>query len=72
MKEMRKFYHQAHRVDDRVIDTNKKIKKLDLGNWISNGKYYMIRCPRCLRENYAMNVAHGECAWCGHKGSVKE
>lgn len=24
----------------------------------------LIRCPRCGRENYALNVASGKCTWC--------
>ncbi len=29
------------------------------------GKPFVVRCPKCGRENYAMAVASGECAWCG-------
>lgn len=25
----------------------------------------LIRCPECLRENYAPNVTSGFCSWCG-------
>jgi hypothetical protein len=31
----------------------------------SNGKIYLVRCPVCKTENYAMNVATGICTWCG-------
>jgi ribosomal protein L37E len=31
----------------------------------SEGKPYVVRCPACKRENYAMAVATGVCAWCG-------
>jgi ribosomal protein L37E len=27
---------------------------------------YMVRCPKCNKENYALNVASGECTWCGY------
>lgn len=27
---------------------------------------YMERCPSCLAENYAPNVASGICTWCGY------
>lgn len=34
-----------------------------------NGKLYLIRCFACDpergRENYAIAVADGKCAWCG-------
>lgn len=35
-----------------------------------NGKLYLIRCPECKRENYAMNVSSGICAWCGFDGNA--
>ena len=25
----------------------------------------LIRCPKCHKENYALNVASGICTWCG-------
>ena len=28
-------------------------------------KFYMVRCPVCNRENYALAVSSGQCAWCG-------
>ncbi len=31
-----------------------------------NGKVYLVRCPKCERENYAPAVASGVCVWCGH------
>lgn len=31
----------------------------------SNGKTYLQRCPKCDKENYAMNVSSGICTWCG-------
>jgi hypothetical protein len=38
-----------------------------------NGKLFLVRCFACGehgRENYAMVVAKGECAWCGWKEEV--
>ena len=29
------------------------------------GDLYLVRCPKCLTENYHSNVATGMCAWCG-------
>jgi len=40
-------------------------KKLMDGNFRENGKTYCIRCQKCGRENYAMNVTTGICTWCG-------
>lgn len=32
----------------------------------SNGTLFLVRCPICHLENYAMCVAEGICAWCGY------
>lgn len=29
------------------------------------GRFGLIRCPHCNRENYAMSVIDGVCCWCG-------
>ena len=26
----------------------------------------LLRCPKCGRENWAMNVSAGFCTWCGY------
>ena len=32
-----------------------------------NEKILMLtRCPKCGKENYALNVAKGICTWCGY------
>lgn len=36
-----------------------------------DGKVFMIRCFECGRENYALAVASGKCAWCGHDANEK-
>lgn len=28
------------------------------------GRAFLVRCPECDSENYAMNVASGICTWC--------
>jgi len=28
---------------------------------------FMVRCFECERENWAMAVVSGQCAWCGYK-----
>jgi len=37
-----------------------------------NQKLYMVRCPKCGKENYAPAVASGTCAWCGYDVNKKE
>lgn len=42
-------------------------------NFVSaNGKLYLVRCPRCDRENWAMYVSSGQCAWCGWKAEAPD
>ena len=31
-----------------------------------NGEFALIRCPKCHKENYALNVMSGICTWCGY------
>ena len=34
-------------------------------NFLSEeGKLFLVRCMQCNRENYALMVASGCCAWC--------
>lgn len=37
-----------------------------------DGKIGMIRCFECGKENYAMSVASGICAWCGHDANTED
>lgn len=37
-----------------------------------SGKICMIRCFSCGRENYALAVATGCCAFCGHDANAEE
>lgn len=37
-----------------------------------DGKPFVVRCPQCLRENWAMAVASGQCCWCGWKEEITE
>jgi len=30
-----------------------------------DGRFHIMRCPRCHLENYAMTISEGSCAWCG-------
>lgn len=34
-------------------------------NFRSDGKPFVVRCPRCHLENWGPAVASGMCAWCG-------
>jgi len=38
----------------------------------TKSKIFMVRCPRCTRENYAPNVASGQCTWCRYKAKEKD
>lgn len=37
-----------------------------------DGKLYLVRCPKCGRENYLPAVASGKCACCGYKAQEKD
>ena len=37
-----------------------------------NGNFFMVRCPKCEKENYALNVASGICTWCGYEATEKD
>ena len=37
------------------------------GFYSEEGEAYLVKCPKCKKENYAMNVPTGTCTWCGHK-----
>ena len=34
------------------------------------GRIGLIKCPKCLRENYAVAVADGICAFCGFNANT--
>ena len=34
-------------------------------NFRDGENVFLVRCPKCRRENYKSSVASGECAWCG-------
>lgn len=36
------------------------------------GNPFMVRCPVCAKENYAMSVASGQCCWCGYTEPKKK
>lgn len=35
-------------------------------NFTSDDMFYMVRCPKCGKENHGFFVALGKCAWCGN------
>ena len=39
------------------------------GVWIEDGEVFLVRCPKCGRENYALNVTLGICTWCGYNAN---
>lgn len=46
----------------KAVKAERKMGK----NFEVNGKTYLVRCPKCEKENYAMAVSSGICAWCGY------
>jgi ribosomal protein L37E len=45
----------------QMAEAEKELEK----NFIHNGKVYLVRCPKCKRENWSGAVSSGVCAWCG-------
>lgn len=44
-----------------------EVKKMNgFGYKTKEGKICMVRCFSCGKENYAMTVSSGICAWCGY------
>lgn len=42
-------------------------------NFASDDMFYMVRCPKCGKENHGFFVAEGRCAWCGNdEATVKQ
>lgn len=37
-----------------------------------DGGLFMERCPKCGKENWALAVASGQCAWCGYEAKEKD
>jgi ribosomal protein L37E len=44
------------------------MKELGNSNFYDNGQLFLVRCPKCGRENYASSVATGCCSFCGLNG----
>lgn len=38
----------------------------------SGGRKFLVRCPRCSRENWTCAVASGVCCWCGYDANRVE
>lgn len=49
-----------------------KAEKILDQNFEADGKTYLVRCPKCKRENYALAVSSGICAWCGFDANKKK
>lgn len=41
-------------------------------NFEADGKKYLVKCPKCYKENYAPAVSSGICAWCGYDANKGE
>ena len=53
-------------------EINVIINDVYIGFRDKDGKLFLQRCPECGKENYAMWVASGQCAWCGWSELLKE
>ncbi len=58
-------------IEPLVYKAVKAEKKLE-ENFEANGKTYLVRCPKCKRENYAMLVSSGICTWCGYDANEEK
>lgn len=38
-------------------------------SFFEDGKWFLVRCHVCQKENWAMAVASGECSWCGYNAN---
>ena len=52
----------------KAVEAEKKLEE----NFEANGKTYLVRCPKCKRENYVMSVSSGICAWCGYDANEEK
>ena len=43
---------------------NIKLTEKSAPNFHSNEQTFLVKCPECERENWALAVATGICAWC--------
>ena len=41
-------------------------------NFMVDGKMYLVRCPKCHKENWSGAVSSGVCCWCGFDANPKE
>jgi len=39
-------------------------------NFIDKDQLFLVRCPKCKKENYMLAVASGRCAWCGEQFEI--
>ena len=57
------------RVGSKAMKKQKTIQDRTPNFRDKNGRLFLVRCFACGsergRENYAMAVADGQCAWCG-------
>lgn len=45
-------------------------KGLGYGFLRDDGKFCMIKCCACGRQNYAPSVMSGTCAWCSYDANI--
>ena len=52
--------------DSNSVDFMKKGKRVGHGYQSKkDDRFHILRCPECSRENYALAISEGSCAFCG-------
>ncbi len=54
-----------------ILEMVKAEKELE-DNFKVGDRTYLVRCPKCKKENYALQVSSGICAWCGYDANKEE
>ena len=52
----------------KMVKAEKELEE----NFKVGDKTYLVKCPKCKKENYAHSVASGVCAWCGYNANEEE
>ena len=54
-----------------IMEMARAEKELE-DNFKVGDRTYLVRCPKCKKENYALMVSSGICAWCGYDANEEE
>jgi hypothetical protein len=56
----------------KEVLTDLFVEGLYIGFSDEGNRVYLEKCPKCKKENFALIVADGYCAWCGYKHIIKK